>query len=249
MSMPNYRAEGGGLRASNGGLDEGADRTFYDPYEPGMMGAYYERSTSGDWSIVEHAGYHTEHGLYLDGLNYLWTVPGSGFDRYPDTDEWVTFVFTVDEWASDDQLWFPAFGDPANEAHRGPAYEIQFIYNSETYRIQSRDGDDNRQDVATDAESNQAFDWLQEGETYAAGIRRKTSGEGSGVIGGLWEASADYPTQSEALAIIDSDDHPNPDGSGIAGLGPGDGPGRMGVRTGQSMSTQLHEIERAEESQ
>lgn len=236
--------DGVGLQAEGGVPVGTAGLDFFDDFESGMMAAYYERATAGDWNVVSGAGYHTPRGLYIDGLNYMWTVPGSGFSQYPDSNEWVLYLFTIDEWGGDDQIWFPTFGDPSNEASRGPAYEIQFNLSVETFRIQARDNNDDRYDVATDAESNQSYPWLSTGTAYAAGIHRSSTG----ILGGLWEADAAYPDQTEALAIIDSNDHPNDDGSTISGLGPGDGPGRWGFRTGSNTSVRVHEVERVPDS-
>ncbi|NUC71718.1 hypothetical protein HTZ84_05240 [Haloterrigena sp. SYSU A558-1] len=241
--MRGYPAGAGGLSASAGGLVDGVDRSFFDNFEEDRMAAYYERSTLGETTLVDDAGYHTARGLRLEGYNFLWTVPGSGFERYPDTDEWIIYVMTIDNWENVSQIWFPVFGDPSNEGDRDPSYEIQIINNDETFRIQSRDNSDNKEDVATDAESDQTYDWFSTGVTYAVGIYRKPSG---GVLGGLWDANADYPLESEAIAYIDSADHPYDDGSSIDGIGPDDGPGRWGYRTGDNVTLRVHEVERVE---
>ena len=242
--MRGYPASSGGIQASAGGLVDDVDRGFYDPFDdPSMFSAYYERSTGGTIEYVDGAGFHTNGGLRFESFNHIWTLPGSGFGRYPDTGEWVMFLFTIDSWQDITQIWLPVFGDPGNEGDRQPCYEIQFINSSETFRIQSRDNSDNRDDVATDAESDQSYSWLSTDTAYATGIYRDESGQ---ILGGLWNANDDYPNPEEAIAYIDSEDHPFDDGSDIDGIGPDDGPGRWGVRTGEDMVLDVHEVEHAE---
>lgn len=241
--MRGYPASAGGIAAERGGLADDVDRGFFDSFEEDNLSAYYVRRTTGDIEIRGDAGYHTSNGLRLEGFNQMWCIPQSGFPRYPDTGEWIVYLFTIYSWQDIDQIWFPTFGDPSNEGDRHPAYEIQFINGSNTFRIQSRDENDNKEDVATDAESDQEYDWLSTDTPYACGIYRKPEG---GVLGGLWHANDDYPLESEAIAFIDSEDHPYDDGSDIDGVGPDDGPGRWGFRAGDDIDMDVHEVEYAE---